>query len=142
MLSHTTVFDSTLQKTHQWLDELVEHGVCEDRARAYSLLRLVLHRLRDSLPADEACDLAAQLPMLVRGFYFEGWRPTHKPIRHKTREAFLSDIRAELDLINGGRAEEAVRAVFAVIASHVTLGEVRDIIADLSADVRTLWPDV
>jgi uncharacterized protein (DUF2267 family) len=31
----------------------------------------VLHALRDRLTVEEASDLAAQLPMLIRGLYYE-----------------------------------------------------------------------
>jgi uncharacterized protein (DUF2267 family) len=63
------VFDSTLQKTSQWLNDLMMDMGWQDRQMAYSTLRAVLHTLRDRLTADEAVDLGAQLPMLIRGFY-------------------------------------------------------------------------
>jgi len=62
------IFESTLQTTHKWLCELKLLASLRDESEAYSVLRAVLHTLRDRLIADEAVDLAAQLPMLIREF--------------------------------------------------------------------------
>jgi uncharacterized protein (DUF2267 family) len=66
--------DHTGQLTHTWikeLDELLEWG---NQPRAHRLLKAVLRTLRDWLPHDEAADLAAQLPELLRGAFYEQWR--------------------------------------------------------------------
>jgi uncharacterized protein (DUF2267 family) len=76
-------FDSALQKTNIWLKDLMEQLRCE-RHQAYFALRTVLHALRDHLTVDEVVGLGAQLPMLVRGFYYEGCRP---PRHRKHRSA-------------------------------------------------------
>ena len=67
-----TAFDSTLQTTNVWLHEIMDRMCWQDKHRAYHGLRAVLHALRDRLPVDQAAALGAQLPMLVRGFYYEG----------------------------------------------------------------------
>ncbi len=59
-----------------------------DRHAAYRVLRAVLHALRDRLTVAETVDLGAQLPMLIRGLYYEGWTPNDKPLRERTREKF------------------------------------------------------
>jgi len=64
--THVRVFDSTLQTTHRWLHELELIASLENESEAYSVLRAVLHALRDRLPADEAVHLGAQLPMLIQ----------------------------------------------------------------------------
>jgi uncharacterized protein (DUF2267 family) len=64
----------------------------EDAHKAYQALRLVLHTLRDRLTVEEAVQFAAQLPMLVRGFYYEGWAPTGNPLKHRHKQEFLSNI--------------------------------------------------
>ena len=89
------VFDQTLQKTNIWLKEIMEH-LGPDRQRAYHALRAVLHTLRDRLTVEEAAHLSAQLPLLIRGIYFEGWHPAHKPTKERTREEFLEQVEARL----------------------------------------------
>jgi uncharacterized protein (DUF2267 family) len=68
-------FDSTLQTTNTGLRELMERMGWQDRHRAYRALRIVLHALRDWLTVDEVVTLGDQLPMQVRGFYYEGLAP-------------------------------------------------------------------
>src|SRR3954451_19292244 len=89
------VFDTTLRKTNEWLDEIMGELALEDRHTAYVALRGALHALRDRLPLEEAAHLGAQLPMLVRGFYYEGWRPVREPIKMH-REEFLLRVEEQL----------------------------------------------
>lgn len=90
------VFDRTLHKTHAWLKAIMEELGTEDRHKAYLALRAVLHALRDRLTVEEVAQLAAQLPMLVRGLYYEGWDPTGKPLKERHKEAFLAHVAEEL----------------------------------------------
>ena len=83
-----------VQQTQEWLRRLRETGELANETEALAVLRAVLHQLRDRLTADEAADLGAQLPMLVRGFYFEGWRPNHKPDKMRTADEFLEGVSA------------------------------------------------
>ncbi len=75
------VFDRTIHKTNVWLKDLMEIQDCPDRHEAYLALRATLHALRDRLTIKETVQLAAQLPMLIRGFYYEGWDPTGNRLR-------------------------------------------------------------
>lgn len=134
------VFDSTLQKTNIWLKE-IEAELGPDRHRSYEALRAVLHALRDRLSVDEAAHLGAQLPMLVRGIYYEGYRPAGKPDKIRSREAFLDAVGAHFCNVRPVGAGDAVQAVFRVIARNCDPGEVRDVIVSLPGDVRGLWPD-
>ena len=108
--------------------------------RAYHALRAVLHALRDRLTLEEAVDLAAQLPMLIRGFYFEGWKPRGKPVAERKKEQFLAHIEDAFRGDRHGEPEEITRAVFKVIALHVTSGEIEDIKRCLPDKLRELWP--
>jgi uncharacterized protein (DUF2267 family) len=79
------VFDRTLQATNIWLDDIMQELGWSDRHRAYHALRAVLHALRDRLPVDDAAHFAAQLPMLIRGLFYEGWRPAAVPVNERRR---------------------------------------------------------
>ena len=138
--SHIPVFEKTLQTTHQWLRELERILHLRDQSEAYAVLRGVLHALRDRLIPDEAVDLGAQLPMLIRGFYYEGWKPNATPTRQRHLEGFLDAIpRLSPDV---GGPEAAVRAVFGLLGQRITDGEVEDIRNMLPEEVRKLWPEI
>jgi uncharacterized protein (DUF2267 family) len=132
------VFDETIHKTNTWLKEISE-ALGSDRHRAYQALRAVLHCLRDRLIINEAVHLGDQLPMLVRGIYYEAWRPSGTPEKIRSREEFLARIEAHLAHAPI-KPEDAARAVFQVLEKHVARGEVLDVIEELPQDIRTLWP--
>jgi uncharacterized protein (DUF2267 family) len=77
--SGVAALDHTIQETNIWLKELAERLHLQDRHHAYAALRAVLHALRDRLTPETAVHLGAQLPMLVRGLYYEGWHMGGKP---------------------------------------------------------------
>lgn len=135
-----STFDETVQLTHTWLNEIMTRLNWDDKQRAYRLLRATLHALRDRLPPDEAVQLDAQLPMLIRGFYYEGWHPGGKPVAERTKDQFLSHIEDAFSQDPSSNVEEMAQAVFAVVSAHVSSGEVEDIKHILPKEVRDLWP--
>ena len=88
-------FAQAAQQAQEWVNELADDLEWTDR-RAYRLLRNVLHALRDWLPQEEMADLAAQLPVLVRGIYFEGWKPSETPVWNRKKEDFIARINSDL----------------------------------------------
>src|SRR6202048_3294353 len=90
------VFDRTLHKTNAWLNDLMGMMGSQDRHKAYIVLKATLHALRDRLTIEEVAQLGAHPPMLIRGFYYEGWDPSGKPVRERHKEQFLARIRQEL----------------------------------------------
>src|ERR671915_1959407 len=115
------VFDRTVQTTNSWLKDLMEELDWVDRQGAYSALRVTLHALRDRLTIEEVAQLGAQLPMLIRGFYYEGWDPTNKPAKLRQREEFLARIaQAFVQAGDSVHPEPVARAVFAVLAERVS----------------------
>jgi len=133
------VFDTTVHKTHAWLHDIMQELGWEERHKAYLALRTTLHALRDRLSVEETAQLGAQLPMLIRGLYYEGWNPTGKPekIRHKT--AFLAPIRDHFRDDWQVDPEEVARAVLKVLTQHVSEGEIADIKHCLPTELRALW---
>ena len=131
-------FDTTLQKTQAWLKEVMVELEWEDRHKAYLALRTVLHALRDRLTVEEAVQLGAQLPMLIRGFYYDGWKPTGKPV--KERHQFFTQIAHAFSNDLSVVPHTIAHAVFTVLAQHISEGEIADIKQMLPADIRDLWP--
>lgn len=129
--------DRTIQHTLEWVDDVCAEMNDPDRAHGWVALRAVLKELRDLLGMDEAADLAAQLPMLLRGLYFEGWDPQPERVV-RDRETFLFDVQTALgsDRVD---AADAARAVFAVIGRRLG-GEAQQARNRLAAPVRELWP--
>jgi uncharacterized protein (DUF2267 family) len=138
--SGVDVFDRTLHKTNIWLKHLMQVLASDDRHEAYLALRAALHALRDRLTVEEVAQLGAQLPMLIRGFYYEGWDPTGKPLKIRDREQFLARITQELRDRDHLPPDRVARAVFTVLAARIADGEIEDVKHILPADIRDLWP--
>jgi uncharacterized protein (DUF2267 family) len=134
--------EHTVQLTHEWINELDRSLGWNNKGRSYHLLKSVLHALRDRLIVEEAADLAAQLPMLLRGAYYEQWRPAAVPERHKTKDDFLARVAAAFKppqtLEYPG---QAVIAVFQLLSKKITAGEIDDVRHALPEDLRNIWPE-
>ena len=129
--------ERTVEKTHVWLSDVSKRIGIDDKHVAYLVLRAVLHALRDRLDADTSAHLAAQLPMLVRGLYYEGWNPRDKPTR-MSYDDFVSHIEAEALLKGTSEAEDAARAVFAVLWNQLGDGVMSKIASVLPSDYERL----
>jgi len=140
-MSMTSVptFDKTIEKTNRWLDELGQVIDTPDRNHAYLALRAVLHALRDRVPPDEVTQFSAQLPMLIRGFFFEGWDPSHKPLRYRHKKEFLDQVHREAPALETARLESVVTAVFGLLSREISRGEAGQLRALLPAELRELW---
>jgi uncharacterized protein (DUF2267 family) len=137
-IAHVDVVDRSVEKTNIWLrDMAAELGT--DRASAYRALRAVLHALRDRLTVDEAAQLAAQLPLLVRGIYYDGWDPSRTPLKYSHASDFLDRVADEANLAGETEASYAVSATAQVLREHVSEGELDDVMAILPHEVRKLF---
>lgn len=139
MSSSLAAFDKTIEKTNVWLNELQEILAWDDPERAYHALRAVLHAVRDRLPPQEAVDFGAQLPMLVRGFFYDGWHPADKPLKYRDKQPFLERVAKEAPAIGDADLERVVTAVFGVLSSQLPHGERDQVRRALPAGVRELW---
>ena len=133
-------FEGSLHTTNLWLKKLMDKLGEDDRQRAYRALRAVLHALRDRLSVNEAAALGAQLPMLVRGFYYEGWHPANKPLKERRKEEFLAHVADAFWNVPGIDPERVARSVLELLAEQVTAGEIERIKHVLPPDIRSLWP--
>lgn len=136
-----STFDKTVQTTNTWLHEIEEELHLDDRQKAYHALRGVLLNLRDRLPVDEAMDLASELPMLIRGLYFEGYKAANKPVKYDASE-FLVHVQEELESGNVTHSpNEVLHVVLGVMKRHISDGEARQVHDAMPKDIQKLWPN-
>jgi uncharacterized protein (DUF2267 family) len=133
------VFDKSIHTTNGWLKEIADE-TGTDRHVAWHALGVVLRVLRDRLTADDAAHLAAQLPLVVRGAFYDQYRPAAQPdVTIRSRDAFIHRV---ADGLGGApvAAEAAVTAVLAALGHHVTAAEAAKVQHALPAEIRALWP--
>ena len=138
MLPMPQTFEQTALKSRAWVDEVGRALAITDPNRANHALRAGLHAIRDWLPQAEAIALGAQLPMLIRGMYYENWQPAKH--HGRDRDAILAAIRHELghDTLVAGMV---LQAVIRILVGHVSNGEIDHIIRVLPRPIVQLWLD-
>ena len=134
------VFDKTLQVTNIWLNEVVD-DLGPDRHFAWHVISTVSRLLRDQLPPDMAAHLGAQLPLLVRGTYYDGWRTPSDPETVKSAEEFLTKVAAGLASTRAVAPADAVTAVFGVMSRHIDRQQAAKVRGCLNESLRRLWPE-
>lgn len=133
--------DHTVQLTREWVRELSDRLNWADEPRAYKLLRVTLQALRDWLDVNEAAHLAAQLPLLIRGLFYEGWHPAGTPVSENSKEAFLARVTDAFKTDPLQQPDDAVSTVFKLLNHRISEGEIRDVRMQLPKRLRALWPE-
>ena len=135
------VFDKTLQTTNIWLRDIMDE-IGPDRQTAWKVLSVVLHKLRDRLPLEVAAHLGAQLPLLVRGVYYDQFRPDLLPLDWNDMEDLVDEVADWLSDTRPVNPWLAVRAVFRVLSMHVPPGQIAKVRNALPRRIRQAWEDL
>lgn len=131
--------EKTIHQTNEWIKDVMNEMNTQDRNEAYLALNSTLHALRDRLVVDEAVDLGAQLPMLIRGLYYEGYDPSGKPVKARHKDEFLALMKRDLARTPGIDPEKAARCVFSVLEKRISKGEIQNVKNMLPEDVKEIW---
>ena len=134
------VIDHSVHLTHEWINELAERLDWSSKRSTLRLLRVTLHHIRDHLLIDELAQMSAQLPVMVRGFMFEGWVPKQTPIKERSAKDFISFIMHKMGDTVEYRGPDDIKCVFDLLNARLSRGEVEDIRANMPAALRDLWP--
>jgi len=140
MTTGLDVFDATVQQTNLWLKDLMARIPTTDRHYAYQLLRATLHTFRDRVGPENAVHFGAQLPMLIRGFYYEGWHMAGKPTKDRHIEEFAEHVLKELPPKFPLDALTVSRGVFEALWEKLDPGEFAKLMDHLPVSLRTLRP--
>ena len=136
-------FNKYVQDAEAFINEVaLELGHPNDKAKAASVLRSVLHAFRDRITPVESWQLIAQLPMLIKAIYVDGWKIGNGNYRESRNFGDFIEAFREADLqqayISDYEAKEAIQAVFRILKKHVSQGEIFDIIAVLPTEMKSL----
>jgi uncharacterized protein (DUF2267 family) len=132
-------FDRSIHATNVWLKE-ISREIGPDRRLAWRVLGVVLRALRDRLRAEDAAHLAAQFPLLIRGAFYEQYRPGVQPDPMRSREEFVARVADDLE--GGGKpinSEKAIKAVFSAVQRHAVECEAEKVRHALPENIRRLW---
>jgi uncharacterized protein (DUF2267 family) len=136
---YPSIVERSAEAAHVWYRDAATELGTDDMHYAARALRAVLHALRDRLTVEEAAQLAAQLPTLIRGIYYEQWKPGGtKHLAHDI-DVFLEHVAVEGRMAGETEASLAVAAVARVLHRHVSEGELTDVLAILPAKLRPLF---
>lgn len=103
-----------------------------NEADAERTMRSVLAALSDRLTPDEACNLSAQLPEPMKSIVHKQKRDG---VQKMDREIFVARICRDLG-VDIQEAMKRIRAVYAVLETAVSEGEVRHVMAQLPHQLR------
>jgi len=132
------VFDKTLDTTHTWLNEIMK-DLGPDRQVAWKVLSVVLHKLRDRMTLGLAAHLGAQLPILVRGVYYDQFEPARLPTDWNSYDEFVAEVAKWLTDIRPVDPDLAIKSVFKVLTHHVDPGQITKVREALPRTMRQAW---
>ncbi len=132
--------DHSVQIAHEWINELDSALGWGNKHRAYRLLGAVLQTLRDCLPVAQAAHLSAQLPLVLRGVFFEHWQPAAEHPHHWDLDRFFAKIDSFFARDPIEDVADAVSEVFYILENRISSGEINKLIGCLPAELQTLWP--
>ena len=135
------VFDKTLQTTNIWLNEISDE-IGPDRQIAWKVLSTVLHKLRDRLPIELSAQLGSQLPLLIRGVYYDQFEPAKQPTDCNTTEEFAAEVAEWLSDIRPVDPDLAVAAVFGGLSRHLSEGQIAKVRNALPKGLRSSWESI
>ena len=139
-MSAVQTFDLKRDVSEAWIDEFMRRMGWHNRDRVVLALLATLHALRDCLPQDVALQVGAQLPLLLRGLYYQSWHPGDAGPTIKSQTAFLERIHDGVHRDPGIDSVEVARGVFALLMAHLSAANVEDVKASTPKRLRNLWP--
>ena len=139
-------FDKYLHDAHTYIKRLAESlGVPEQEGRAFIAWRAVMHTIRDRIHIGESMDFMSQFPMILKGFYIEGWKYHETPpleydtidemkLEVEKRQEKLGEMQFNWDI----STEEIIRRVLDSMSAYVTEGQMEHVKGQLPEEIKDL----
>lgn len=132
----TKILNKNLHKAYVWLHDIDDKLGLDDLDSALAALRAVLHEIRNHLPINDIAHLSEQLPTLIRGLYYENWKPSTVPIKDRSGEDFIWDVKKTLSMHPEIRPTKAILAVYDTLTINISEEEADKILALLPKNIR------
>ncbi len=123
--------DKSVPEANKWVTDFMTELQISETSLARRLLRSTLHALRDCLPWPDAEKFGAQLPLVMRENFFQGWRPGSDRLTCGSREEFYRRLRRYSKCQAPVEEERAVRAFCRVLDQRISRHDIEDISAIL-----------
>ena len=141
MSTSVHTIEKSVHQTNDWLAALSNELELSDNESAFTSLRAVLHSLRDRLPVDTAANLGAQLPLVVRGIYYENWNPSSTPERIRHEQPFIERVCAEIpDEKLHERARDIIQCTLGLLSRELDATSMEKFRERFPMELRDLWP--
>jgi uncharacterized protein (DUF2267 family) len=128
--STMNIFETVNAEARVWMRAVMSEGGTTDAETSLKVMAEGLRAIRERLTVEEAAQLGAHLPLLVRGIFFEAWDPGAHGAQSKTEVLGMLGRRC-----SGG--ESATSADVASVLFRVVKARM------MSADARELsWDDL
>lgn len=140
-------FRESFRATREWVKTVDEEIGWNSEQYSFAALKVLLQALRDRLTIAEGAELAAQLPLVLQGVFYQNWQPDRIPVK-MDRASFLVSVREAFVLSIGLPVEPPktdatvlVQGVFRALHKKIAEGDIRDVQAVLPTDWEELWPE-
>ncbi len=134
---------------NQFLSQLADElNMPNDKERALRMLKSVLHSLRNRISPEESSQFFAQLPMMIKAIYVDGWQIG----KHQKRISNFDEFVSEVYELGGGykgitfgdrmEAERAIQSVLKVLKQYISEGEFNDVLVSMPAKLQSPLLDI
>ena len=133
-------FEDYVKDAKTWLHHAQQALGIQDEQQAGRIFRAVLHAIRDRLPAEEAMHLGAQLPIIWKGIFFQGFKLRPEPVVIRHEGEWLDFIRsknqvAAIDFPTHDHVRLAFQDIMSMLETHLSEGQYLQIIQALHAEI-------
>ncbi len=134
-----SLFARTCNKAQIWINEMQKELKRLEGDAIYHLLKAVLQSLRDQMSIHEAAHFSAQLPLILRGSFFEGWNPYVTQQGAQSKDDFVASVKERLGPIGitTSELEPSILVALNVIKKHISAGEIKDLVAVVDPSLKT-----
>lgn len=135
------ILENNIHQTMDWVYAIEE--ACQwdenNQRRAFTALKAVLHELRNLLSIEQTAQLSTQLPLVIRGIFFENWNPNSITFQKMNKQDFLESVAKALYPYRDMDIEATTKGVLHVLGEKMPEGEFEKILQNIPGEIKELY---